>query len=184
MLFSLVAGMVGLSYAAVPLYKLFCQVTGYAGTTQVAAGKTLPAQVAGTRFTITFDANVARDLNWKFRPEQGAMTVEAGQQGLAFYEAKNLDSQAVVGTASFNVTPEKAGIYFTKIDCFCFTEQRLEPGQAMPMPVQFYVDPEILTDPNTRDIRDIVLSYTFHRAADQSERQTSAVAGAAGNTGG
>ncbi|HBT43175.1 MAG TPA: cytochrome c oxidase assembly protein [Rhodospirillaceae bacterium] len=179
-LFAVVGGMVGLSYASVPLYQLFCQVTGYGGTTQVsdATAKAVPAAMQGKTVTIAFDANVARDLNWNFRPEQRRVTLHAGEQALAFYSAKNEDSTPVTGTASFNVTPHKAGIYFTKIDCFCFTEQTLQPGQQVDMPVQFYVDPEFFTDPNTKDVREIVLSYTFHRAADAAPavQKTSAVA--------
>ena len=179
-LFAVVGGMVGLSYASVPLYQLFCQVTGYGGTTQVsdATAKAVPAAMQGKTVTIAFDANVARDLNWDFRPEQRRVTLHAGEQALAFYSAKNEESTPVTGTASFNVTPHKAGIYFTKIDCFCFTEQTLQPGQQVDMPVQFYVDPEFFTDPNTKDVREIVLSYTFHRAADAAPavQKTSAVA--------
>ena len=179
-LFAVVGGMVGLSYASVPLYQLFCQVTGYGGTTQVsdAGAKAVPAAMQGKTVTIAFDANVARDLNWDFRPEQRRVTLHAGEQALAFYSAKNEESTPVTGTASFNVTPHKAGIYFTKIDCFCFTEQTLQPGQQVDMPVQFYVDPEFFTDPNTKDVREIVLSYTFHRAADAAPavQKTSAVA--------
>ena len=178
-LFAVVGGMVGLSYASVPLYQLFCQVTGYGGTTQVSdATKAVPAAMQGKTVTIAFDANVARDLNWEFRPEQRRVTLHAGEQALAFYSAKNNDSRPVTGTASFNVTPYKAGIYFTKIDCFCFTEQTLQPGEQVDMPVQFYVDPEFFTDPNTKDVREIVLSYTFHRAADAAPavQKTSAVA--------
>lgn len=187
-LFGLAGGMVGLSYAAVPLYQLFCQVTGYGGTTQVGtqASPDVPKEIAGKTITVTFDANVARDLNWQFRPEQRSVTVHPGEQTLAFYSAKNNDSRPVTGTASFNVTPYKAGIYFTKIDCFCFTEQTLQPGQRMDMPVQFYVDPELFTDPNTKDVRDIVLSYTFHRAEDAAPdlQKTSAVAGGDARPGG
>ncbi len=179
-LFAVVGGMVGLSYASVPLYQLFCQVTGYGGTTQVsdATAKAVPAAMQGKTVTIAFDANVARDLNWDFRPEQRRVTLHAGEQALAFYSAKNEESTPVTGTASFNVTPYKAGIYFTKIDCFCFTEQTLQPGQQVDMPVQFYVDPEFFTDPNTKDVREIVLSYTFHRAANAAPavQKTSAVA--------
>ena len=179
-LFAVVGGMVGLSYASVPLYQLFCQVTGYGGTTQVsdATAKAVPAAMQGKTVTIAFDANVARDLNWNFRPEQRRVTLHAGEQALAFYSAKNEESTPVTGTASFNVTPHKAGIYFTKIDCFCFTEQTLQPGQQVDMPVQFYVDPEFFTDPNTKDVREIVLSYTFHRAANAAPavQKTSAVA--------
>lgn len=179
-LFAVVGGMVGLSYASVPLYQLFCQVTGYGGTTQVsdAGAKAVPAAMQGKTVTIAFDANVARDLNWDFRPEQRRVTLHAGEQALAFYSAKNNDGKPVTGTASFNVTPYKAGIYFTKIECFCFTEQTLQAGQQVDMPVQFYVDPEFFTDPNTKDVREIVLSYTFHRAADAASavQKTSAVA--------
>ncbi len=179
-LFAVVGGMVGLSYASVPLYQLFCQVTGYGGTTQVsdAGAKTVSAAMQGKTVTIAFDANVARDLNWDFRPEQRRVTLHAGEQALAFYSAKNNDGKPVTGTASFNVTPYKAGIYFTKIECFCFTEQTLQAGQQVDMPVQFYVDPEFFTDPNTKDVREIVLSYTFHRAADAASavQKTSAVA--------
>lgn len=178
-LFAVVGGMVGLSYASVPLYQLFCQVTGYGGTTQVSevAGKPVPAAMQGKTVSIVFDANVARDLNWEFRPEQRRVTLHAGEQALAFYSAKNDESTPVTGTASFNVTPYKAGIYFTKIECFCFTEQTLQAGQQVDMPVQFYVDPEFFTDPNTKDVREIVLSYTFHRAADAAPavQKTSAV---------
>ena len=179
-LFAVVGGMVGLSYASVPLYQLFCQVTGYGGTTQVsdAKAKAVPAVTQGRTVAIAFDANVARDLNWDFRPEQRRVTLHAGEQALAFYSAKNNESKPVTGTASFNVTPYKAGIYFTKIECFCFTEQTLQAGQQVDMPVQFYVDPEFFTDPNTKDVREIVLSYTFHRAADAASavQKTSAVA--------
>lgn len=161
--FSVVAGMVGLSFASVPLYQWFCQVTGFGGTTQVAEaapGATAEAPV----ITVRFDATTASSLPWRFRAEQLEMQVKPGDQELAFYSAKNVGDQAVVGTATFNVTPYKVGPYFSKIQCFCFTEQELVPGQAMDMPVQFFIDPDMLTDPNTKDVRNIVLSYTFHEA--------------------
>lgn len=187
-LFAVVGGMVGLSYASVPLYQLFCQVTGYGGTTQVgsAEGPVVPKEIAGKTVTVSFDANVARNLNWLFKPEQRSATVHPGEQTLAFYSARNDDSKPVTGTATFNVTPHKAGIYFTKVECFCFTEQTLQPGERIDMPVQFYVDPELFTDPNTKDVRDIVLSYTFHRAADPAPdpQKTSAVAGSDTRPGG
>jgi cytochrome c oxidase assembly protein subunit 11 len=185
-LFAVVGGMVGLSYAAVPLYQLFCQVTGFGGTTQVASVKDAPAAVSKQTVTVTFDANVARNLNWRFRPEQHRVTVHAGEQTLAFYSAQNDEGKPVTGTASFNVTPHKAGIYFSKVECFCFTEQTLQPGQQVDMPVQFFIDPELFTDPNTKDVRDIVLSYTFHRAADPApdDQKTSAVAGSDARPGG
>lgn len=185
-LFSVAGGMVGLSYAAVPLYELFCQVTGFGGTTQVAEGKTAPGAVSEKRITISFDANVARDLGWDFIPVQSKVALRAGEQGLAFYRAENLQPVPVTGTASFNVTPHKAGIYFTKIECFCFTEQTLAAGQSINMPVQFYVDPEIWDDPNTKDLTDIVLSYTFYRSVDPTSvgPKTSAVAAPVNRTGG
>ena len=161
-LFGLAGGMVGLSFAAVPLYQLFCQVTGYGGTTQVAKVSDLPAQMSKRTITVSFDTNVARGLPWRFRPEQGKVVVHAGEEKLALFEATNTSDAIITGTASFNVTPYKAGPYFSKIECFCFTEQELKPGQRVDMPVQFFIDPEILTDPNTQDVTDIVLSYTFH----------------------
>jgi len=185
-LFSVAGGMVGLSFAAVPLYQLFCQVTGFGGTTQVAESDMAPGAVSERRITITFDANTARDLPWRFVAEQAKVELRAGEQGLAFYRAENQGNAPVTGTASFNVTPHKAGIYFTKIECFCFTEQTLAAGQSVNMPVQFYVDPEIWDDPNTKDVTDIVLSYTFHRAEnpEPAEQITSAVVKSARGTGG
>lgn len=187
-LFGVAAGMVGLAYAAVPLYQLFCQVTGFGGTTQVGTADmpAVPAAVAGKTVTVSFDANVARNLNWRFRPEQRSVTVHPGEQTLAFYSARNDEGKPVTGTASFNVTPNKAGIYFIKVECFCFTEQTLQPDQRVDMPVQFYIDPDLFTDPNTRDVRDIVLSYTFHRAADPApdHQKTSAATGGDAHPGG
>ena len=184
-LFSVAGGMVGLSFAAVPLYQLFCQVTGYGGTTQVAETKAAPGATSERTIRVTFDANTARDLPWGFRPEQTSVTLKAGEEGLAFYKAVNQGGESVTGTATFNVTPHKAGIYFAKIECFCFTEQTLQPGQAVDMPVQFYVDPEIFDDPNTKDLTDIVLSYTFHRTESGAvETKTSAVANSGRKAGG
>lgn len=157
-----VAAMVGLAYASVPLYQLFCEVTGFGGTpSRVAAA---PDKVSERVIAIRFDANINRELPWRFKPVQKQMTVRLGESNLAFYEAENLSGAPITGTASFNVTPFKAGEYFSKIDCFCFTEQTLQPGQVADMPVQFFVDPDIFTDPNTRDVHTITLSYTFYRA--------------------
>lgn len=164
LLAGLVVGMVGLAYASVPLYRLFCQVTGLGGTTQVAASAPEAAPAAGM-VTVRFDANVARGLPWDFRPAQGALDVRLGESTLATYVAINSADRAITGTATFNVTPEIAGQYFTKIDCFCFQEQTLAPGQRADMPVVFYVDPALADDPATRDIRTITLSYTFFEAA-------------------
>ena len=158
----LVAGMVGLSYAAVPLYELFCQVTGYGGTPQLATAA--PGAVLDKKIAIRFDANTNPQLPWAFKPVQTEMTVKLGEQTLAFYEAKNLGGKEVTGTAVFNVTPLKAGAYFSKIECFCFTEQTLTAGQRVDMPVQFFIDPEIITDPDTKDVTTITLSYTFYPA--------------------
>ena len=159
---SVVAGMVAMSFAAVPAYRAFCQVTGWGGTTQRAdaeAGRTLEREI-----TVRFDATVSQGLPWTFKPEQPSQTLHIGETGLAFYEAENLTGKPVTGRATFNVSPAKAGIYFKKIECFCFTEQTLKPGESVDMPVVYYVDPEIDEDPNLDDVRTLTLSYTFFPA--------------------
>ncbi len=155
-----VLGMIGLSYASVPLYRIFCQMTGFGGTTQKA--ETAPEQVLARQIIVRFDASVAKGLAWQFAPEQGPQTVQVGEVGLAFFRAKNLTDQPLSGTASFNVTPAKAGAYFSKIECFCFTEQQLAAGQEIDMPVQYFIDPSIEDDENMHDVKTITLSYTFH----------------------
>lgn len=152
-------GMVGLSYAAVPLYQIFCQVTGYGGTTNRADAAS--ASVLDRQITIRFDGNVSKDIPWDFKPVSEPVTLKVGETGLAFYEAYNNSDKPIVGTATFNVTPQQAGYYFNKIECFCFTEQRLEPGQRVDMPVTFFIDPEIADDPQLDSIKTITLSYTF-----------------------
>jgi len=155
----LACAMVGLSYAAVPLYQIFCQLTGYGGTTQRA--EQAPDRVLDRKITVRFDANVGRGMGWKFKPVQLSMELKIGATALAFYEAKNLTKKKLTGTATFNVTPEAAGSYFNKIECFCFTEQTLQPGARADMPVSFFIDPEIVNDPQARNIQEITLSYTF-----------------------
>ena len=157
----LVLAMIGLAFASVPLYRLFCQVTGFDGTTMRATGDA-PGAVAGKTVSIRFDGNVAPALPWRFKPVEATQTVSIGERDIAFYTAKNLTARSYTGTASFNVTPVWAGKYFNKIQCFCFTEQTLRPGQEVRMPVVFYVDPKILQDPDARDVTEITLSYTFY----------------------
>ena len=156
-----VVSMVGLSFAAVPLYRLYCQVTGYAGTTQKAEK---PSDVVLDRaITMHFDANVAKDLAWRFEPVKRTMDIKIGETVLAFYRATNTSDEPLTGTAVFNVTPEAAGIHFNKIECFCFTEQTLEPGQTVDMPVSFFVDPAIVDDSDANYLSELTLSYTFYR---------------------
>lgn len=158
-LFGVVAGMVGLSFASVPLYRIFCQVTGFGGTTQV--GEAVSEGKVGDRVVkVRFDS-MTNGLPWRFFPEQREVSVRVGESRLAFYRAENIADYPVSGTATFNVTPLKAGQYFVKIECFCFTEQRLTPGESVDMPVTFYVDPSIENDPNMADVSTITLSYTF-----------------------
>ena len=159
-----VCGMVGLSFASVPLYDLFCRVTGYGGTTQKVAAAS--DAVLERVIKIRFDASTNSALPWNFKPEQLEISLHVGETGLAFYKAKNNGDRPYVGTASFNVTPQKAGQYFNKIECFCFTEQRLNPGQEVDMPVTFFVDPEIAQNPNLDDVSTITLSYTFYETED------------------
>lgn len=164
-----VAGMTGLAFAAVPLYDMFCRVTGYGGTTQRAeSGST---KVLDKTITIRFDANISPKLDWHFKPAQPSMDVKIGESALAIYEAQNPTDTALSGTATYNVTPEIAGYYFRKVQCFCFTQQTLEPGREMDMPVSFFVDPSIMDDPEAREIEEITLSYTFF--PDKKGRQTS-----------
>ncbi|MBO9507594.1 MULTISPECIES: cytochrome c oxidase assembly protein [Thalassospira] len=158
---AIVGGMIGLSYASVPLYALFCQVTGYGGTTQVATDA--PRDVSEKTIKIRFNADVNSRLPWQFKPEQREITVKLGEDNLAYYMAENMSVKPITGQALYNVTPLKAGQYFSKIACFCFDEQTLEPGQRVDMPVSFYVDPAIAEDPNTRDVKTITLSYTFYK---------------------
>jgi cytochrome c oxidase assembly protein subunit 11 len=171
--FAVVGLMTGLSFAAVPLYDMFCRVTGFGGTTQQAEA---PSETLGqTKITVTFDASLHRDMPWTFKAVQPRIELRTGETGMAFYRATNLSDRPVTGTAAFNVTPQKAGYYFTKIECFCFTEQTLQPGQSVDMPVQFYVDPDIETDTNTDEVRTITLSYTFFETvADNSGREDEA----------
>jgi len=163
--FGVALAMLGLGYAAVPLYRIFCQVTGFGGTTQrVDAARAATVNVANRMISVRFDGNVARDVPWRFGPEQVTQKMKIGERKLAFFKAKNLSDQPFTGVASFNVEPEQAGRYFNKIHCFCFDKQTLQPGQEVDMPVQYYVDPAILDDPDARDIEQITLSYTFHQA--------------------
>lgn len=155
----IVAGMIGLAYASVPLYRLFCQVTGYGGTTMTA--DKAPDTVLDREVTVQFDTNTSRNMNWDFRPEKHQEKVKLGQQGLIAFVAKNEDRVPVTGTALYNVTPAKVGKYFQKIQCFCFGEQTLLPGQEMQMPVVYFVDPKMNEDPDMEDVKTITLSYTF-----------------------
>lgn len=179
----IVAGMTGLAFAAVPLYQMFCQVTGFAGTTQRA--EAAAGAVAGTTITVRFDANVNQGLPWKFHQVQNTQTLKIGEQGLAYYRATNTSDQPITGTATFNVTPDIAGSYFNKIECFCFTEQLLEPGQSVDMPVVYFIDPAILDDPHAKKISEITLSYTFYKVdkpAVARQQVTGATAPAVGAT--
>lgn len=162
-----VAAMVGLVAASVPLYDLFCRVTGYGGTTKVADHAATPTN---RPITVRFDASKAKDLPWRFRPAQNKVETHLGEQVLVFYTATNTSDRAVVGTATFNVTPAKAGQYFNKVQCFCFTEQRLEPGQSVEMPVTFFVDPGLALDETTNEVTTITLSYTFYPIHDRQGR--------------
>lgn len=155
----LVCGMTGMGFAAVPLYRMFCQVTGLNGTTQ--RGDAAPGAV-NRQVTVRFDSNVSPALGWTFKPEIPSETVDIGGRDMAFFTATNNASVPVTGTATFNVTPAQAGKYFTKIQCFCFTEQTLQAGETVRMPVIFYVDPKMLDDPDAGDIEAITLSYTFY----------------------
>lgn len=171
-----VLSMIGLSFAAVPLYRLYCQATGFAGTTQKAEK---PSDVVLDRtITLHFDANVARDLTWHFEPVQRTIDVKIGENVLAFYRATNTSDKPLTGTAVFNVTPEAAGIHFNKVECFCFTEQTLEPGQSVDMPVSFFVDPAIVDDEDANNLLELTLSYTFFRseasAQNMGQNSTSA----------
>lgn len=165
-----VVAMAGLAFAAVPLYRVFCQATGYGGTTQRA--EAAPDQIGKRLVTVRFNADVAsRDLPWQFRiPDEAQATVHVGEDRLVFFHARNVGLEPTVGVATFNVTPFKAGPYFKKVACFCFDEQALGPGEAVDMGVSFFVDPAIDQDPNLRDVKTITLSYTFFRAKDEKER--------------
>ena len=166
-LFTFVAGMVGLSFASVPLYRIFCQVTGLGGTPGVQSSA--PGKASEIDFHVRFDANTNPALPWRFKPVQREVTLKLGEERLAFYEATNLSDKPITGTATFNVTPLKAGQFFVKIDCFCFTEQTLQPGETVDMPVSFYVDPAIYEEENTRDVKTITLSYTFYPKQDDAK---------------
>lgn len=170
MLLGVIGGMLALTAASVPLYDLFCRATGYGGTVQRAAEA--PTDLRELTVTVLFNADVGPGLPWRFVPAQRRMEVKPGEQHLAFYEAENRGTEPVVGRAVFNVTPLKAGGYFAKLACFCFEEQVLKPGQKVEMPVSFFVDPQLLDDPNTREVRQITLSYTFFvDAAATAERR-------------
>ena len=163
--------MLALGYASVPLYRMFCQVTGFNGTTQRATAAEAGAiTVLPVKISVRFDANVDRQMPWQFAAEQTTQDLRIGARKMAFYHAENTAKYPITGIASFNVEPELAGKYFNKIQCFCFNEQTLQPGQRVNMPVIYYVDPKILEDPETKDIEQITLSYTFHLAADQPSK--------------
>ncbi|HEX2449262.1 MAG TPA: cytochrome c oxidase assembly protein [Methyloceanibacter sp.] len=163
-LVGLVAGMTGLAFASVPLYRMFCQVTGYGGVPQRAEHAS--DTVLDRTIRVRFDANVDRALPWTFAPEKRTVDVKIGETELAFFKASNNSQAPVSGTAVFNVVPELAGRYFTKIECFCFKEQTLAAGASVEMPVTFFVDPKIVDDEDTKNISEITLSYTFYPSSE------------------
>jgi len=156
----LVAGMIGLSFAAVPLYSWFCRSTGYGGTTQVA--KAAPAQVSDRTITVRLDSNVAAGLPWRFEPERRTIDVKLGEVATVYYAVTNEAARVTAGQAGYNVSPPTTGIYFTKINCFCFTEQTMKPGEKRDMAVVFYVDPKLAEDSEQAGVNLITLSYTFY----------------------
>ncbi|WP_445942001.1 cytochrome c oxidase assembly protein [Pseudotabrizicola sp. L79] len=160
--------MAGLSFAAVPFYDWFCRVTGFGGTTLVATEA--PSEILDQTIQIRFDASTEVGMPWEFKPMQRTMTVRIGENALAFYEAYNPTDRVVGGTASYNVTPDAAGGFFSKIACFCFTEQVLQPGERVEMPVSFFVDPEIVKDREGKFVKEITLSYTFYETALPEEQ--------------
>jgi cytochrome c oxidase assembly protein subunit 11 len=166
-----VAAMVAMSFAAVPLYRAFCQLTGYAGTPRIFAAAST-AELDRT-VTVGFNADTGAGLPWTFEPAQGPMTIKLGETAMAYFHARNDSARPIIGVATFNITPFKAGSYFAKIACFCFNEQRLEPGEDVLMPVTFYVDPALATDPATRDVTSVTLSYTFFESETQPRASAS-----------
>lgn len=164
---SIAVGMVGAAYAAVPLYQMFCQVTGFGGTTMVASAPS--GSVTSQLVTIRFDANTRDGIPWSFTPVQTTTSVQLGENALAFYRATNTSDRPITGSATFNVTPELAGQYFNKIECFCFTEQTLQPGESIDMPVSFFIDPAIAADPDIGRVSQITLSYSFYPVANPTK---------------
>lgn len=159
--------MLSLSYAAVPLYDIFCRVTGFGGTTQIASSA--PGSTGHPNINIRFESNITDSLNWDFYSKTTTVKIPMGEEKTIYYFAKNLSDEPIVGTATFNVTPAKAGQYFMKIDCFCFVEQLLNPGESMNMPVTFFIDPDLYKDENVQEVNEITLSYTFMKSMDQSK---------------
>ncbi len=159
--------MLSLSYAAVPLYDIFCRVTGFGGTTQIASSA--PGSTGHPNINIRFESNITDSLNWDFYSKTKTVKIPMGEEKTIYYFAKNLSDKPIVGTATFNVTPAKAGQYFMKIDCFCFVEQLLNPGESMNMPVTFFIDPDLYKDENVQEVNEITLSYTFMKSMDQSK---------------
>ena len=176
---SVALGMIGLAYASVPLYRIFCQATGFGGTTGRAEAAALPDSMVlralgGRTVKVRFDSNVSPDMPWKFAPKVNDVSVKIGEKRLAFYTATSLSSVSTTGRAGFNVSPDTAGKYFRKIECFCFTEQTLKPGEKVDMPVTFFIDPAILDDPDAKKIDEITLSYTFFPVDNPSAKPVSA----------
>ena len=167
-LVSMIGGKVGLSFASVPLYRMFCEATGYGGTPKI--GPAVSPGTVARMVEVRFNADTNPGLPWRFKPEQPVMTVQLGDEQPAFYSARNLSATPVTGVATYNVTPEKAAKYFHKTACFCFNEQTLAAGQDMQFPLSFWVDPAMATDPNTRDVTSITLSYTFFRTLEDANR--------------
>ena len=163
---AIVMAMAALVAISVPLYSLFCQVTGLGGTPRVADHG--PSGVSQQTMEVRFDASVMKDMPWRFKPAQTSMTVRLGETSLAIFTVENLSGEALTGTATFNVTPVKAGAFVNKVQCFCFSEQRLEPGQKAELPVSFFIDPAIASDPDANEVRTITLSYTFFKARNQT----------------
>ncbi|KAG0575750.1 hypothetical protein KC19_5G028100 [Ceratodon purpureus] len=176
-LVAMVTAMVGATYAAVPLYRKFCQATGFGGTVQrretveekIARHETDESAAESRELVVQFNADVADGMPWKFTPCQREIRVKPGQSTLAFYTAENTSSTAITGVSTYNVTPMKAGLYFNKIQCFCFEEQRLLPGEKIDMPVFFFIDPEFATDPNLKGVNNLILSYTFFKVEEARE---------------
>ena len=181
-LIGMVVAMNGLAFAMVPAYRAFCQQFGFAGTPLVEETAPEANAVVDRPITVRFDSNIDPSLHWRFKPVQRSVDLKVGETGLAFFEAENHEDRPVTGTATFNVTPLKAAPYFVKIECFCFTEQTLDPGQSVQMPVTFFVDPEFAEDKDMDDVTTITLSYTFFHDQDADAAREAAAVQANTNT--